>query len=175
MCEPVSIGALSLSAAQTFTAGTALASAGATLYGQNQQARANTRAARKSAQAQATEQRAASAAELGVRMRERNRRLGLARVAAGEAGVGGQSYAMGLQQIMGEFNTDAAMIEQNASFARTATQRRLDSVAARNRGPNPLSAGLRIAEAGLTGISQGAAVDQALAGLRVPTPRPTRK
>lgn len=153
MCEPVTIGALSMTAAQTAMAGFMAASAAATMYGQNQQAKATVKASGIQAQNQAEEQRAAAEVELGTRVRERNARIGTAVTAAGEAGVSGQSYALTLNNIAADFERDQGTITKNLGFQQRATQGQLDSVRAARGGPTALSAGLNIAGAAMKGYN----------------------
>lgn len=149
MCEPVSMTAL------------AIASAGASAYGQLQGANAQVAAANEAAAAQAEEVEAQQSQQAGERIRAARREAARARVAAGEAGVAGNSFEAQLRQSFGAANQDIAVIAKQGGFTERSINTNLRSNTAGTRGITPLSTGLQIASAGASGYASGLQIRQA--------------
>jgi hypothetical protein len=137
MCEPVSLGTMGwLALGTTAAAGTAQAVSG------YQQAQAAVDAADAQAEAQAEEYAATRDQQLGERVREARIQRSRMRVAAGEAGIGGQSFELQIQDSLGRQNQDAAVAKKQGGFTQRAINASNKNV---GQGFNAISAGLQIA------------------------------
>jgi hypothetical protein len=125
MCEPVTIGTLSLTAAQSAMAGMVALTAvstGASMYGQRQSAKAQVSAINQQNKVQAEEIARKSGLEMTERAREARRERATARVLAGEAGInlGSGSFLATLQaSAMNQYN-DMGLIVQNEKSQQAA-------------------------------------------------------
>lgn len=157
MCEPTTIALVGLSVASSVTS----------LVGQQSQANAQADALGKQRKAQAEEQAAQAEENLGQRVREGRRARARMRVAAGEAGISGNSFEAQISNSLFQQDQDSALIAKNLAFADRASQARTESAFASLDTSTPLSAGLQIANAGASGYLQGAAVADARKSLSV--------
>lgn len=139
-------------------------SAATSTYAQMEQAGAQKRLLDDQRQAQAEEIAAKRDQTIGERVaaarREASRRL----VAAGEAGVGGQSVAADLMNTLGRANKDAAVTNKQAAFEDRASQTEYASELARIQKPTVLDAGLQIAGGYQSGYAAGGALKDAYKG-----------
>lgn len=146
MCEPVSLTILSI------------ATAGVGLYAQSQTAKAQ----RKSIEAQQENERReaheSAEEELGVRVREAREKRARARVAAGESGALGASFAASINQSLADQDASAALVQKNVAFAARGIDDRASTAIAGIRDPSALEAGLTIAGAGVSGFNQGTSI-----------------
>lgn len=173
MCEPVTIGTLTITAGQ-MAAGAAALSAGAALYGQNQNAKAtntanaqqrvavNAAAIENYAQAnrQGIEDRENQTVEISQIEREKVSRMASARVSTGAAGVGGASVDALLLDLAGKGLEAGTTSATNYARLVDARDDRVANIGTRQRsqlavtrdaaGPGVadyLGAGLRVANA----------------------------
>ena len=152
MCDPVSMTAL------------AVASSAAGVYGQYQAANAQVDAANDAAAASAEELEAQQSKQAGDRVRAARREAARARVAAGEAGVAGQSFEAQLKQAFGDANQDIAVVAKQGSFTGRAINANLKSNTASAKSITPLSSALQIASSGVRGYTSGLQIKQARSG-----------
>jgi hypothetical protein len=104
--------------------------------------------------------------ELGQRIRDSRERRARARVAAGESGALGNSFAASINQSLTDQNMDAALVQKNAAFADRGVQDRANVALSQIRDPSALEAGLQIATAGINGYRTGLGIE----GLRDAAP-----
>lgn len=170
MCEPVTIGALTITAGQMAAAATAV-SAGMALYGQKQNAKAvnsaneakrvATHAAAvenyTQANRQGIEDRENASVEATLIDRERASRLGAARVSAGAAGIGGASVDALLLDLSGKGLEAGTTSEMNYARQQAARQDQVNNIGINQR--SQLSA--------IRDISGPGIADYIGAGLRV--------
>ncbi len=97
--------------------------------------------------------------ELGVRVKEAREKRSRARVAAGESGALGASFAAQINQSLADQDIMAAKIAKGAAFAQRGIDDRAATALANARGPSSLEAGLSIAGAGFSGYSQGLSLE----------------
>lgn len=152
MCPPVIAALPAIGTWLTSTAGvltTTLATTAVSLYAQNEQGKAQ--AERIGVQAEHEREEAGDAAteKLGVLVRESREKRSRARVAAGESGALGASFAASMNQSLDDFETDAALISKNLAFSDRSVTDRETSALANTRGVSALEAGLSIAGAGV--------------------------
>jgi hypothetical protein len=81
-----------------------------------------------------------------------------ARVAAGESGAMGASFAASMNQSIQDQDMDAALASKNVAFAQRASADRAATALAGIRDPSALEAGLNIASAGASGYSTGLSI-----------------
>lgn len=93
--------------------------------------------------------------EVGQRVRLAREKRGRARVAAGESGALGASFAAAMNQSLQDQDNDVALISKNVAFSQRATDDRANSALGSIRDPSALEAGLNIASAGVSGYSTG--------------------
>jgi len=150
MCEPISA---------TTMAYISIASAAVSVYAQQQSAKAQ----RKQIESQAANEREEayekSEEELGQRIRAQRERRARSRVAAGESGALGASFAAMLNQSLSDTNMDAALISKNAAFAQRGVNDRAAVALSQIRDPSALEAGLQIATAGINGYRTGLGIE----------------
>ena len=152
MCDPVSIAAL------------AAASAGVNAYAQNQTAKAQSKAFDQAAVVQKEEAMAVAEENLGDRIKAAREQRSRARVAQGESGLSGQSFALSLNQSIQDQNQDAARATKNLAMQERGIEQGLASSKASIRKVSALEAGLNIASAGISGYSSGSALERARSG-----------
>jgi hypothetical protein len=162
MCDPVS----AMVALSVVTAGVGIKT-------QYDQAKAQQGALDAQAQHQAEELAAQRDDEIGARMRAARQAAARRLVAAGEAGVAGQSTGIAILNDFGQANQDAAKVAKQAAFADRANQDQYRAALSNISKPNGFSAGLQIANAGLSGYVAGTALKGSMAGkgLKIGTPK----
>jgi hypothetical protein len=136
-------------------AGLSVASAGVSVYSQRETAKAQARAIGTQQEHERQEATEAAAEELGQRIRANREQRARARVAAGESGVGGASFAASLNQSLQDQDETAALAAKNVAFAQRGIDDRANTALAGIRKPSALEAGLSIASAGVQGYSSG--------------------
>lgn len=152
MCDPVSIAAL------------AAASAGVSAYATNQQGKAQQAALDQSAVVQKEEAQAIAEEQLGDRVRAAREQRSRARVAQGETGLSGQSFALTLNQSIQDQNQDSAKAAKNLAMQERGIEAGLAANKASVRKVSALEAGLSIASAGVSGYQAGGALQSARQG-----------
>lgn len=152
MCDPVSIAAL------------AAASAGVNAYAQNQTAKAQSKAFDQAAVVQKEEAMAVAEENLGERIKAAREQRSRARVAQGESGLSGQSFALSINQSLQDQNMDSAMATKNLAMQERGIEQGLASNKASIRKVSALEAGLSIASAGVSGYATGGAMQRARQG-----------
>lgn len=150
MCEPVS---LTLAA---------MAVTGIQIYSTNQAAKQTFKAQNEQAVAALDEKQSAAEESMGQRMKEFRKTRARARVAGGESGAQGQSFAVSLNQSVQDQNIDAGIVNKNLVLGQRKILTDLESANSRVRTVSSLEAGLRIGSAGLGAFS--AATNAANAG-----------
>lgn len=147
MCEPVTMATL------------AVASAGMQEYGKRQAAAAQFGANAAQRSAQNEEIAAKAGAKAGERVKQSYAEQSRLLVAAGEAGVGGQSVAAVIGDAAAQADFDVATIGKNAEFEDRASQARFLSANASVDNPTFLSSALNIASAGVSGYATGKSLE----------------
>lgn len=140
MCEPVSTSTIVLMA---ISAASAVYSTKVT----NDAAEDQFQAQHDQATAQIEENLSAAEEELGQRLKESRRSRARARVAGGESGAQGQSFATAINQSIQDQNVDAGIIAKNIALGQKSTLASLDSVNAGVRTVSSIEAGLQIGTA----------------------------
>jgi len=110
----------------------AIASSAVSVYAQKQTADAQSKAIGVQAENERKEVGAKAEEQLGVRIREAREKRARARVAAGESGAMGQSFAAAMNQSLQDQAMDAALISKNLSFAQSGISDRRDQFPRRN-------------------------------------------
>jgi hypothetical protein len=157
MCEPT-----------TIMAGLAVASTAMGVLGQNAAADAQLSGLETQRRNQAEELQTQADQNAGERVKQARRERARMRVAAGEAGAGGQSFEASLANSFGQQNHDLAAIARQSHFNDRASQASYASNVAGVNKPNALTAGLQIAGAGYGGYSQGLQMEANLSRLQIP-------
>lgn len=155
MCEPVTLATL------------AVAATGAQIYGGREAAKGQFSANARQRAAQNEEIRAASNAKAGERVKQMRAEQARLRVAAGEAGVSGNSFFAQLQDAAFQSDMDIATIGKDAYFQDRASETRFLSANAQVNNPGLLTNVAKLTAAGVSGYAAGAN----LAALKVP-PKP---
>lgn len=152
MCDPLTMSAL------------AIASTGVSIFAQNESAEAQADAI--NAQADAEREQALDAAEeeLGARVKAARERRSRMRVAAGESGALGQSFAAAINQSIQDQDADAALVAKNVAFSQRGIDSRQATGLSRVRTVSGLDAGLQIATAGVRGVEAGRRLEEAREG-----------
>lgn len=146
MCEPIS--------ATTMTY-ISLASAAVSTYAQMETSKAQAEQIGVQQENERREAKAVAEEELGVRVKEAREKRSRARVAAGESGALGASFAAQINQSLMEQDIMAAKIAKGTAFAQRGIDDRAATALANARGPSSLEAGLTIAGAGAKAFSAG--------------------
>ena len=149
MCAPLAV------AMPYIMAGLSVASAGVTVYAKQQTAKAQASAIGVQQEHERQETTAAAEEELGQRIKANREQRARARVAAGESGVGGQSFAASINQSLQDQDETVALSAKNLAFAQRGIDDRANTALAGIRSPSALEAGLSIAGAGIQGYSSG--------------------
>lgn len=152
MCEPT-----------TIMVGLSIASAAVSVYSQQQTAKAQTAAIKQQQEHEREEAHEAAEEQLGQRIREQREARARARVAAGESGALGASFAAQINQSLADQDMDAALIQKNAAFAQRGIDDRANTALAGIRSPSALEAGLQIATAGVQGYQAGLSLKDRMA------------
>ena len=156
MCEPTTL---------------ALVAAGAKslqLFGQRQQTKATFGALATQRRAQSEEISARAGASLGERVKSGRAEQARLRVAAGEAGVAGQSVDVAALDVGFQQDADLGTITLDARFAQRGSEARFLSGIASQPNPGVLSNALQVASAGATGFAVGS-------GLQIPITKTATK
>ena len=159
MCEPVSITMAIVSAAGVL----------ANVVATNSSAEDQFAAAHEQAENQMEENRAGAEENLGARLKEMRRVRARARVAGGESGAQGQSFAVGLNQMVQDQNMATAIVAKNVALGARSTNSQLKLANSNVRTVSGLSAGLQIATAGASGYMTGSAIKSTLKKRTIPT------
>lgn len=142
-----------------------IASAAVSAYATHESAKAQ-RGAIKAQQENEREEVAAKAEEeLGQRIRQSRERRARARVAAGESGALGASFAASINQSLADQDYDAAIVSKNAAFAQRGIDDRANVALSQIRDPSALEAGLQIATAGIAGYQTGLGIENLRSGV----------
>ncbi|MEW5249910.1 virion core protein, T7 gp14 family [Microbulbifer sp. 2201CG32-9] len=157
MCEPVSATTAIMMA---MTATTATVSA----YSQHQSAKAQASAMEAQAESERLENIAATEEELGARIKAARESRARARVAAGESGAMGQSFAAMMNQSVQDQDMATAQAAKNLYFQQRGVDDRLATGRSQIRDISGVEAGLQIATAATSGYNTGRRMDAANAG-----------
>lgn len=150
MCEPISA---------TTMAYISIASAAVGVYAQHQTAKAQRGAIKAQQESEREEVHAKAEEDLGQRIRQSRERRARARVAAGESGALGASFAASLNQSLSDQDYDAALVSKNSAFAQRGIDDRANVALSQIRDPSALEAGLQIATAGINGYRTGLGIE----------------
>lgn len=153
MCEPATImGAIAAigSAAQARAV--------------NKQAEAQSKALNIQAENEREEIQAATEEEVGQRVKAAREARARARVAAGESGALGASFAASINQSIQDQDNDIALASKNLAFKDRDIDDRLRTGMSNVRRVSGLEAGLSIATAAANGYVAGQSLDRALEG-----------
>jgi len=126
----------------------AIATTGYGIYQTNQAAKSQFQAQQKQAEHMLEEQQTKATEELGARMKEYRKVRARARVAGGESGAQGQSYAVGLNQLIQDQDETAGQIAKNLALGTRSTITSLEAANSAVRTVSGLEAGLQIASSG---------------------------
>jgi Fe-S cluster assembly iron-binding protein IscA len=129
--------------------------AGVSTYAQHQTAKAQAKAIGVQQEHERIEAQEAAEEEIGQRIRAARESRARARVAAGESGVGGASFAAAINQSLQDQDTTVALAAKNVAFAQRGIDDRANTALSGIRSPSALEAGLSIASAGVQGYSTG--------------------
>lgn len=154
----------------TALAALGIASTGLSLYGQNQTAKAQTAALNVQAENEREEAGAAAEEDIGQRIREGREKRARARVAAGESGALGASFAASINQSLSDENLDIALVSKSLAFNQRGITDRENTTLASIHSSSALEAGLSIATAGVQGYNTGLGIE---ARTKVPKPKIT--
>lgn len=152
MCEPISATAM-----MWISIGTAAVSA----YAQHETASAQADAIGVQQENERQEAHDVAEEELGVRVKEAREKRARARVAAGESGALGASFAASINQSIADQDNMAALVSKNLAFTQRGIEDRANTALAGIRDPSALEAGLTIAGAGIAGRNTGNAMEEA--------------
>lgn len=145
MCEPVTL----------ISTGLAVASSAVGTIGAHSRAKAQRSALTQQRANQAEEIAAQADAQAGDRVKAARAERARIRVAAGEAGVGGNSVDAMMFDSFQQQDSDLAIIRKNEFFSQRGSEARYRSGMAAAQGPSALEAGLGIASAGFAGYQTG--------------------
>jgi hypothetical protein len=137
-----------------------IASAGVSTYAQHQTAKASADAIGVQQEHERQETTEAATEELGQRIRANREQRARARVASGESGVGGASFAASINQSLQDQDETVALAAKNVAFAQRGIDDRANTALAGIRSPSALEAGLNIASAGVQGYSAGLSLEE---------------
>lgn len=150
-------------ATTTYSAGAlaalSIASTAASLYAQHGQAKAQAAGIKVQQEHEREEAGEAAEEDLGQRIRASRERRARARVAAGESGALGASFAASINQSLTDMNMDAALVAKNAAFAQRGIDDRANAALSQIRDPSALEAGLQIAGAAASGYRAGLGIE----------------
>lgn len=146
MCEPTTMAVL------------AIASAGVSAYATHQSAKAQSDAMEAQAETERLETAAATEENLGIKIRAGREARARARVAAGESGAMGASFAAAINQSLQDQDMDTALAAKNLAFQQRGIDDRLAVGKSQIRDVSALEAGLNIASAGVSGYHTGLSI-----------------
>lgn len=152
MCDPVTMTLL------------AVAATGVNIYAQNQTAKAQRQAIETQAENERIEALESSEEEIGQRIRAARESRSRVRVAAGESGALGASFAASINQSLQDQDTDIALVSKNLAFQQRGIEDRANVAFAGIRTTGALQAGLQIATAGAKGFAVGQTIADRKAG-----------
>lgn len=112
--------------------------------------------------------------ELGQRIRASRERRARARVAAGESGALGASFAASINQSLSDEQMMAARVSKKSAFAQRGIEDRAQTALSQIRSPSALEAGLQIASAGVTGYQAGLSIEALRKAAPKKTPPPEK-
>jgi len=147
MCEPVTIGALTIGLSEAM-AGMAVASTVAGAVGARKQAKGQMASSATQRKAQGEEISGKAGRSMGERVKQGRAERSRLRVAAGESGVAGQSFEAQMMDSAFQEDEDLAMIGKNAGYEQRGSEARFQSSLAQVNNPSALETGLQIAGAG---------------------------
>ena len=150
MCEPISATTMMY---------ISIASAAVGVYAQHQTAKAQRAAIKQQQENEREEVHDKAEEELGQRIRQARERRARARVAAGESGALGASFAASINQSLADTDYDAAIVSKNSAFAQRGIDDRANVALSQIRDPSALEAGLQIATAGINGYRTGLGIE----------------
>ncbi len=153
MCEPTTI-MLAIS----------LASGVASAIGTRRTAKNQMEALAEQRDAQNEEIAGKAGREMGERVKQGRAEQARLRVAGGEAGIDGQSFAANMMDVAFQQDFDLAAIEKDAEYAQRASGARYKSGLAGVKNPGVLESGLQIAKAGASGYASGLQIKKAREG-----------
>lgn len=136
-----------------------IASAAVGVYAQHQTAKAQRDAIKVQQEHEREETYESAEEELGQRIRESRERRARARVAAGESGALGASFAASINQSLMDQDYDAALVSKKAAFTMRGIDDRAATALSQIRDPSALEAGLQIATAGINGYRTGLGIE----------------
>lgn len=137
-----------------------IASAAVSAYAQHETAKAQRDAIKTQQENEREEVHAQAEEELGQRIRQSRERRARARVAAGESGALGASFAAQINQSLSDTDYDAALVAKNSAFKQRGIDDRANVALSQIRDPSALEAGLQIATAGINGYRTGLGIEQ---------------
>lgn len=138
----------------------AIASSAVGIYATTQTAKAQAEAIGVQQENERSEAVDVAEEELGQRIREGREKRARARVAAGESGALGASFAASINQSLADENMDAALVQKNVAFTQRGIDDRANTALAGIRSPSALEAGLKIATAGVQGYNTGLSLQE---------------
>lgn len=147
MCEPT-----------TIMVGLSIASAAVSVYSQQQTAKAQTASIKQQQEHEREEAYQSAEEQLGQRIRQQREARARARVAAGESGALGASFAAMINQSLMDQDMDAALVAKQSAFTQRGIDDRANTALAGIRSPSALEAGLQIATAGMQGYNAGLSI-----------------
>jgi hypothetical protein len=137
-----------------------VASTAVSLYAQQQTAKAQRQQIGAQADREREEAYESAEEELGQRIRASRERRASMRVAAGESGALGASFAASLNQSLQDQDMDAALVAKNSAFKQRGIDDRAAVALSQIRDPSALEAGLQIANAGMSGYRTGLGIEK---------------
>lgn len=151
---------------ETALAIAAMASAGVSAYATHQSAKAQSDAMKSQAETERLETSAAAEEELGQRIRAARESRARARVAAGESGAMGASFAAMVNQSLQDQDMDTALVSKNLAFQQRGIDDRLATGLSQVRDVSAVEAGLNIATSGVSGYQTGLSIKAARKGIK---------
>ena len=133
-----------------------MAMSAAQTYAQHETATAQAKAIGVQQENERMEARDIAEEQLGERVKEAREKRARARVAAGESGALGASYAAMINQSIADQDMMAAKIAKGLAFSQRGIEDRANVALAGIQDPSALEAGLTIGAAGASGYQQGA-------------------
>ena len=155
MCEPISATTVMYLSIASTVATTAVG-----LYAQSETAKAQRTQIQTQAASEREEVSDAAEEEIGQRIRASRERRARARVAAGESGALGASFAASINQSLADENMDAALVAKQSAFTQRGIADRAQTALSQIRSPSALEAGLQIAGAGVGGYQTGLGINK---------------
>ncbi len=153
MCEPT-----------TIMLGISLVAGAVSAVGQRRSAKGQMAAAATQRQVQGEEISAKAGREAGERVKQGRAERARLRVAGGEAGISGNSFAASLMDVAFQQNEDVTAVLQDAGFAQRGSEARFKSGLAGVKNPGAIETTLNIAKAGAQGYATGLQIKTARAG-----------